>query len=342
MLYRVHMQDIKLPRLYVAENANDAKIAMEKGIPFIKWKQGNDELVRLLLRPTLERMFPYVNWVKVLGPKDKLCSTYVECSPSSSTSLGGEGECDRDDAVVDFASGGFRDFNAVEQEGKVSTPLDKFMADETAQVNLDTLQDLRLLPKFMGDIADCIKVNLTAPTKWSEGWNKKHAASIGNFDRSGQLPNLIILDVSGSIPRGISATMIQLIDTLRTQLSADLIITSNISRFYPAGCELPDPRDIRQRFGFMNESSGFYGILEKNILGRKFGHVIAFGDFDRPEPSCCPDLPGTEVMHVHNYHTGLGWRKREFEVGYAQWTKNLANTPDVDYNTDWCNVIIKD
>ncbi len=340
MLYRVHMQGIKLPRLYVAENNEDAKDAMEMGVPFIKWKKGNDELIRLLLRPTLERMFPYVNWNKVLGPREELRSTYVECAASPSIHSEGEGECDRDDAVVDYASGGFRDFDAIGRDGNVTTSLERFMADKTSRVDLDVLQDLNLLPKFMGDIADCIKVNLTAPTKWSEGWNKKKAASLGNFNRSGQLPNLIILDVSGSIPRGISATMIQLIDTLRTQLSADLIITSSISKFYPAGSQLPDPEDIRLKFGFMNESSQFYNILKTEIRGRKFGHVIAFGDSDRPEPRKCPDLLGTEVMNVHNFHTGLGWKRDdEYEVGYAEWTKSLANAPAVEYNTEWCEVI---
>lgn len=340
MLYRVHMQGIKLPRLYVAENNKDAKDAMEMGVPFIKWKQGNDALIRLLLRPTLEHMFPFVKWNKVLGPKKDLSSTYVECAASPSVHSEDDSECDRDDAVVDYASGGFRDFDAAGREGNVTTSLEKFMADKTSRVDLDVLQDLNLLPKFMGDIADCIKVNLTAPTRWSEGWNKKKAASLGNFNRSGQLPNLIILDVSGSIPRGISATMIQLIDTMRTQLSADLIITSSISLFYPAGSQLPDPADIRLKFGLMNESSMFYSILRTHIRGRKFGHVIAFGDFDRPEPSMCPDLPGTEVMHVHNYHTGLGWKRGdEYEVGYAEWTKSLANAPAVEYNTKWCEVI---
>ena len=45
-------------------------------------------------------------------------------------------------------------------------------------------------------------------------------------------------------------------------------------------------------------------------------------------------------MNVHNFHTGLGWKRDdEYGVGYAEWTKSLANTPAVEYNTEWCEVI---
>jgi hypothetical protein len=226
--------------------------------------------------------------------------------------------------------------------------LEDYMGDMSSYVNLEVLQRLKLMPRFIGDILDCIKINIGSGMYWREGYNKRLGIPVGRFNASGQLPNLIILDVSGSIPRGISATMISLIDTLRTQLSADLIITSSHSRFYPMGSELPDPQRIRDMFSYGNEAAEFWGILSTYIRGRHYGHVFSFGDNDTPDyfnyhQAKGPVLEGTIVEHVHHYHTGkfyeTGVDMRK--TGYAKWCHMLGNEPLVEYDTSWCNVIRK-
>lgn len=385
MLQRVMLDGIELPRLYIAENRSDAELAKDKGIPFIRWSKGQDELIRILLRPVLEQMFPHIKWSKVLGPKRRFrtqVEVYDTIDPDKPDLIDEVGRIDGshaldpgkswhpdglaeavpyDGAIVDddeitelsVATTGERTFSGgglMVMEHKLD--LADYVGDMSSYVNIEVLQRLRLMPAFIGDILDCVKLNVGSGMYWREGYNKRLGLTVGRFNASGQLPNLVILDVSGSIPRGISATMISLIDTLRTQLSADLIITSTCSRFYPMGTELPDPQTLRNQFGYGNESSDFFGILTKYVRGRHYGHVFSFGDNDTPDYRLFKDYPdeysleGAKVEHVHHYHTG-SWveyntkynKDKDAKTGYAKWCHMLATQPSVDLDTSWCKVI---
>ena len=377
MLKRVTYPGIELPRLYIAENETDVKLARENGLPFVRWNLGNDELIKSLLRPVVEKMFPHIDWRKVLGPRQNFRTNVYITHPEEReqpTAINHkkvivEKDTEEEDTetIKEECSEVDDEIDAEDiEEEDASVPdsfryhdggskmvvmervsIKKYMGDLSSSVNLDVLQSLKLMPKFIGDILDCIRVNKTASVLWSEGYNKKHAACIGNFNRSNQLPNLIIIDVSGSIPRGISATMIALADTLRSQLEADLIITGSNSRFYGRTDKLPSPQEIRNMFGFGNESYDFMSILTKEIQGKNYGHVFSFGDFDSPNYSllnCSTEysISGTTVKKVHHYHTGCApYRSRDntLKTGYGYWCHLLGKQPDVEYNTDWCNVI---
>ena len=374
MLQRVTLPGIELPRLYIAENAEDAEMAKGSGIPYVRWTKGRETLVKILLRPTLEKMFPHIRWSKVLGPKRRFATkiNVVECSeedydgpldagpveaaelpePEAMQDEGLTYDIDPDGTLTEEAtvSTGTRIFkNEPLQVQYRKLSLEDYVGDLTACVNLEVLQSLRLMPSFIGDIMDCVKTNVTSSVHWSEGYNKKLGCAVGNFNRSGQLPNLIILDVSGSIPRGVSATMISLIDTLRTQLSADLVITAGTSRFYPAGSELPDPESIRGMFGYGNESVGFFDILTQHVQGKHYGHVISFGDNDTPDYEMFEMFPktyslkGTKVEAVHHYHTGLHCYGVSRRTGYAKWCHLLSCDPKTEeQDTSWVNDMRKD
>lgn len=370
-MQRVQLDGIQLPRLYIAENKSDAELAMSKGIPFVRWTKGQDALIRMLLRPVLEQMFPYIMWSKVLGRKRKL-RTEVEiyeslCSEEYEGKLDGaadeEGEwtptesddvinlppvTDEDGTIIETSSvtTNARLFNDGQHDMITvhSLDIEDYVGDMSSYVDLEILQRLQLMPAFIGDILDCVKLNVSSGIRWREGYNKKRGLPIGRFNASPQLPNLVILDVSSSIPRGISATMISLIDTLRTQLTADLIITASSSRFYPMGAELPDPQTIRDKFGWGNENHDFFGILNTNIRGKHYGHVFSFGDNDTPYYDTFNrdySLAGTKVEMVHHYHTGTAWYGDSTKTGYAKWCHMLSEKPQEEYDTSWCKVIKK-
>lgn len=372
MLQRVMIDGIKLPRLYIAEDASDIRLAKSKGIPYIRWTRGQDALVRMLLRPVLERMFPDIMWSKVLGPRRRFRTMVeIEETVNSTDQVTDVGRLDanarqedmeewspldseervdpimsmvdEDGTIVEHADATtgerlFHDHGQVPMVEHRKLAIEDYVGDLSSCVNLEVLQRLRLMPAFIGDIMDCVKLNIGSGLRWSEGYNKRLGLPVGRFNASPQLPNLIILDVSGSIPRGISATMISLVDTLRTQLSADLIITSTISRYYPMGSELPAPQRIRDQFHYGNESHDFFGILDRHVRGHSWGHVFSFGDNDTPSYDSFKNeysLEGTKVEHVHHYHT---WAD-DTPTGYAKWCHMLACQPKVDCDTSWCNVI---
>lgn len=371
MLQRITLPGIELPRLYMAENKNDAEIAREKGIPYIVWRQGKDSLLKTLLLPTLKKMFPHIKWNNMIGiPKTRSVIVNVKGNtispidediiPDDVEDWHASGDIDstyNEDDIVDKTVDIAENKREIYSDGRSNDPVEEldvyaYLGDLSSQVNLEVLQELKLMPSFIGDIMDCIKKNVIAGTLWSDGYNKKKGACVGNYDRAGQLKNLIIVDISHSIPIGIAATMLCLIDTLRTQVCADLIITGGKSRFYPYGSDLPTAQGIRNTIPRSQECVEFYAILKKHIRGNHYGHVISFGDDDCPAriarwkftteeaDNFLKDnefLEGTVVEEVHNYHTFKRGR-----TGYVEWCFHLAKTPKESFDNTWCHFISKE
>lgn len=340
MIRQLKAGNIPLPKIYVASTPDDIRQCKEAGIPYVVWKGKDETLVKLVLLPTLEKMFPHIKWRSLLKINT------------------------RNQAVVEVPGG---DFNATEDKDAVqgrdvadiateerwftggcakvenNMNIGEYVGDLSNYVNIEELQALHLLPSFLDEISTNISKNLNN-LQWWEGYNKKRGVPIGNFSAGTEASNLIILDISGSIPRGIADTMIALIDTLRQSANADLIITSSRSKFYPAGTELPSPEQIRREFGLANEADEFNEILNTYIKGRTFGNVISFGDYDSPRTwtkgwslhGAQGELVGTRVNHIWHYHTN-----RQDSTGYAKWAESYCDPNAISYNTKWCSCMNK-
>ena len=376
MLQRISIDGIEFPRLYIAENNSDVALAREAGIPYVRWKWGQEELIKQLLRPVIEKMFPGIDWNKVLGKRKPVRSQVIKVSghhaeePSDIADVDSEAmlKAQHDyDGYVDTLD---HEWQEPDENGEYTRLVDiaeeprdcvggtlepnyedfhidrmsiqQYVGDLSSSVDIDALQKLGMLPKFVGDVTDCIKHNISQSMRWTEGYTKKLGYPLGKFNCKAELPNLVIIDVSYSIPDGIAATMLTLADTLRSQCNAELIITSARSGYYPAGAELPKPQTLRDYYGRSNESVEFWGIIEKYIAGREFGHVISFGDNDNPG-WCSPDettsqghdIMSTKVHAVHHYHT---W-KYGTETGYARWVRECCPNVEQNFDTDWCHVM---
>lgn len=221
--------------------------------------------------------------------------------------------------------------------------VDSYIGDLGHYVNIEELQSLRLLPTFLDDIANAIKLNLMNAA-WCDGYNKKLDCNVGNWQGTDQAPNLIILDVSGSIPRGVAGTMISLIETLRHQANADLIITSTRSEYWPANTELPTPDQLSRLIGGCNECVQFYSILREHILGKHWGNVIIFGDMDSPlrhdiqldvkngltQNIDLKELQSTRIDRIMAFHTR--WKA---VPGYGLWAVDACPKAEIVFNTNW-------
>lgn len=199
--------------------------------------------------------------------------------------------------------------------------------DET--IVLDHLSDLGLLPKFATDLAEGIRSNLQRYA-YREGWNKRLGAPVGSFDAGCELPNLVMIDVSASIPKGVSSTMIALAATLRTQCNADLLFHSDGALFFPIGEELPDPDKVRKNLGWCNSSAGFVYDAARSGIRSRYGTVIAFGDNDALSQAYIEndDLPDVSARKVMHYHTMAA-----APCGFATW----FDCDDHQYmGNSWC------
>ena len=372
MIQRVKIGNIQLPRLYICETNEDVQLARSNGLPYVRWKEGMDSFVKALLRPAIERLFPGINWNAVLGKRKPIRSRVVITESVHDESDPGMADYDKDEMlanqyqydeiehdysdaepddgeeftrVVDIADGERscqqdRSFFGYDSFDEDRLSVYDYVGDVDSQVDIEVLQKLKMLPDFVGKISDIIRKNLSANQYWTEGYNKKLGQPLGNFKNRSVLPNLMIIDISASIPDGIAATMLMLADTLRTECNAELIITSRRSGYYPLGAELPKVQTLRDYYGRSNESAEFMAILDQYIAGREWGHVISFGDDDYPGMLMyChedkPDMTGTVVHQVHHYHT----RHRYTRTGYARWVHEVCPEADEEFDTSWCKIM---
>lgn len=357
-MHRLKCGSLPLPELYVCDRREDARLLSSNGIPYIYTLMDDMTIIKFILYGYLEKRFPHINWKQVLAINPyETHNVIVPGGKRRGTDKAGAGEDAGKEVTKEIHDSVIADsWREFEGEGS-SDPDDKevslteYFRDVDNHVNIEVLQSLRLLPKFMDDIADAIRDNIYDAASWRECYNKRLGACVGQFDVSSSAPNLIILDISGSIPAGISATMLQLIDSMRTQASADLIITGSTSVFYESSSDIPDPEEIRNRIGLGNESVRFMQILRDRIAGKHYGNVISFGDFDCPESftynfqsgygaesfdKALNIMSGTKVDRVLHYHT---WHRSQ--TGYARWVKEVC--PDVveELDCSWCKCMFR-
>lgn len=339
-MHRLSYGGLPLPELYVCESRREARTCLESGIPCVVTSMSDEDVVKLVLYRTLMRKFPYVKWSRIIRVPPAY-DEIVVMVPGGEQAEGGDAFSDGDYGKVDIAKD-HRVFSGTDSNTgshHIKTNIDDFCRDDISHVNVEQLQALGMLPRFMSDAADAIRVNMEDRLRWQDGWNKRLGACVGSASYGTDAPNLIILDISGSIPRGISYTMLQLIATLQGQTMADLIITGSRSMFWSYRDELPDPDWIRDNIGLSNERSMFFEILRHHVAGRHFGNVISFGDWDTPfdtDMGNMPRLDGTVVDRVVHYHTTY-----DNPTGYARWCREVSPDCEEVIDTSWCEVMVK-
>ena len=366
-MHKLRCDGIPLPELYVCDSMEDARLLSESGLPFIRTSLPDVKILKLVLFNTLKKAFPYIDWERVLGVTPAEVHNVFVCGSTVPGDNVVEGDVadNRDESwgeVSEESSVGvhesdvateWREFDCDGSKLKSSHDirLEDYCADVENYVNIDVLQSLGFLPRFLSDVADAIRLNIYDQVMWRECYNKKLGCCVGSFDVGYDAPNLIILDISGSIPGGISATMLQLIDSMRVQASADLIITGGTSMFWENGEELPSPDWIRAHIGYGNEATEFARILRDRVAGRHIGNVISFGDYDTPGEfqeyrfkqrfkkdfdDFVDVMSGTKIDRVMHYHT-----YSRAETGYARWVKQLCPDVQEEFDTSWCGCMIR-
>ena len=359
MLKPIIIGTIPLPQMYVCDNRSDANLAKKKGLTYVIRPKGwtDDDIAKRVLWSWLMKKFPAIIWRDVLDGnygKKKLVVHHLQDEELEREGGGGHSLSEsmdmRDDGEYRESYGNEGDDLQLEEEDEewVEENVNQFLEDRLTDVNMDELSKLGYLPQFISDNTDAIR-RKPISQRWRDGWNKKLGNLSGSFSGSrGQAPNLIILDTSGSIPGGVATTMTGLIETLREQAMADLIITSGATIWIPYGSPMPPSWRLHALIGGSNECTEFNKILQEHVLGREWGNVIVFGDQDAPtDRRFRNDLlfqeedehalsTSTKVNALLCYHT---YNPNQVP-GYARWTeKFLVPGGKLTINTDWVTVM---
>jgi hypothetical protein len=219
--------------------------------------------------------------------------------------------------------------------------LDQQARETATYVDLDMLTELAMIPAFMTSIRDAITVNVTNGFMWQDGYNKKTGICSGSLAEQPKPRNLIILDISGSIPDGVSAGMLTLIKTITDIVSADLIVTGGSSYFYTLEeARHLDIREVRAKISFGNEAEMFYQILSTHDMD--YDNVITFGDSDHPgEYGGMDTIKLRQKLNIKRWYSFFCTKVDTYGnnssqgVGYGRWIHDNCPTALRIDNNDW-------
>lgn len=230
---------------------------------------------------------------------------------------------------------------------KDSSEFRKFTDDISAYVDIQVLKNLNVFPTWLNKIEDAIHTNIHNFAIHNPNmYNKKLEGMYGGIDLKPPCKNLIIIDISGSIPKAVSTTCLTLAKNLAETFYSDLLITGSKSTLYSYE-ELLDlsVESVYKDNGMDNDQIWFEKIVSSD--NRSYNTAIVFGDNHHPGMSWgndynkgsrrISDKDGKEICKwnitkVISFHTSNDSRYDNKDIaGYARWF-----SPDlVEHIDDW-------
>lgn len=368
-MHRLKLGSIKLPEVYVCRNQDAVNVCRASGIPYIKWFHGTDaELILSIMLPVLQRALPGIDWRKKIGcGYGRIKEVTVIVPPSSdysveedeewnvdADSIDGEGSdpvgmagdesepvaidagAVPDEVHTDSSSTLRRCGGGCTQWQEEEMDIQDFLDSSLSKVDPEIISEMGLMPKFLGEIEDNIRFNIMQSMRFRDSYNKKLGCCVGNFDSEPPSSNLLILDVSASIPWGVADTLLKMVDTMREQANADLIVHAGHSVWFAKGEELPSPSKLRKMCPRGQEAKEFSQIMEDHVCGRSFDNVISFGDYDAPWGEY--EYKIHRAVSANPPSVGKLWCYHLFSedrTGYTQWVDVCSPGCEKEYKTGW-------
>lgn len=305
---------MELPPIFLIENEEDFK-ALPKGLPYIIGKSSELKFITIFLefqvlyRSCMRTGLP-IKWLDCLRRIG-----YGNNLREYTLSSGGEYDVD----------GG----------GRYELEIDDFVEDRYV-VDFDRLSELKILPVWLDDIRSSIEANIIDEVTFDPtAFNKQLGMNIGAGNVRHSKKNLLILDVSGSIPKGVVVTITNLAKLMSKRFYADIMITSG--KTVLIDYEHVPESDIIELAKI--SGSGNEGVMYKAIVEepKEYNTVICFGDDDCPAGFSkeCKDgglVPRFKIHTLYSLHTDS---RSENITGYS---KNFK--PEVVIKVkDWVNSI---
>jgi hypothetical protein len=208
--------------------------------------------------------------------------------------------------------------------------LKDFIRDSTVYVNVEKLKALNVFPVWLDVLEKAISTNLNNfATYDSNMYNKKLGGMFGSMTLTSPRKNLIIIDISGSIPRGVSAVALTLAKNLAESFYADIMITGSKSTLYLyENLYTLDINTIYDENGMGNDQAVFKKLVMETEM--KYETAIVFGDNHSPSYAWGneynkntssistekgKELCKWEINKLISFHTDNSYRI----AGYSEW-----------------------
>lgn len=218
----------------------------------------------------------------------------------------------------------------------------RYIKDCSVYVDVSILKALKVFPIWMDNIEKAIERNINDYSMYDNNlYNKKLDGMYGALKMSVQKRNLIIIDISGSIPRAASSITLSLAKNMAESFFADLLITGSKSTLYSFE-EVKDLRieNLYQENGTDNDQVYFRKLLSEQE--KEYDTVISFGDYHNPghkwrneynenasliSPEEGKKLNKWKVRKIISLHT----TSNVDVTGYASW----FDYHEIEYVKDW-------
>lgn len=263
-----------LPKVFFITEREKIK-ELPIGIPFIYGDAKHEQdFVRLLeyevlYQEALKSGYPF-NFKKIL--KDNGYLDIQDFGYGNST-------------YMEFSSEGF--LTETEELKELSTLKESkdlfslYVKDSSSYVDIQKLKDLNVFPVWLDTIEKAVDTNIHNFAVFNHNmYNKKLDGMYGGIELASPGKNLIIIDISGSIPRAVSTTCLTLAKNLSETFYADLLITGSKSTLY-AYEELYklNIKTIYDENGMDNDQVYFKNLVSEE---KSYKTAIVFGDNDSP------------------------------------------------------------
>jgi len=158
----------------------------------------------------------------------------------------------------------------------------EYVKDSSCYVDIEKLKQLNVFPIWLTDnIEKAITTNIHNYASFDYNlYNKKLEGVYGALELKSPGKNLIIIDISSSIPKAVSTTCLALAKNLSESFYADLLITGSKSILYHYENIYELNVETIYEMGMNNDQSYFKKLLtsEEKI----YNTAIVFGDNDHP------------------------------------------------------------
>ncbi len=318
--------NLEIPKLFLVSNKEKLE-EVPIGVPFIFGDSDiEDYLVRLLEYEVLYQAavrtgYPF-NFKKIL--KENGFDDIEDFGWSSPT-------------YIDFRTEGkISDSTKLEDldifDRSCSTKFKDYVRDSSCYVHIEKLKALNVFPVWLDKIEDAIKTNIHNFAIFNPNmYNKKLEGMYGGLEFTAPNKNLIIIDISGSIPKAVSSTCLTLAKNLAESFYADLMITGSKTTLYEyENIHNLDVKQVYDDNGMDNDQTWFKKLVTSNK--KVYKTCIAFGDNHSP----CDNWRNSfnrdtriisrengqkinlwEIDKLISFHT----TDKERTAGYADWFK---------------------
>jgi len=280
MIQQITSKKVELPVIFLIEDEADFQ-QLPKGLPYVIGKQSELPFITLFL----EFQVLYRSCMKTLIPIKWLdCLTKI-----------GYGNSLR---KYELKSGGVY---GAGDNGQYLLKTEDFITDQYL-VDFDRLSELKILPVWLEDLKASIETNIIDEVMFDPtGFNKQLGMNIGAAGLKHNLKNLLILDISSSMPKSVVLTITNLAKLMSKKFYADVILTGR--RSYLIDYEEVPNTDIVgavSSYGGGNEGDMYKEIVKQS---KEYGTVISFGDNDCPGINKGDKNMNFKVHTLYSLHT---------------------------------------